>query len=60
MDARNLRQALPEVRALYLSDAEFFLDQLRPAGYLQAPMNTGEGVGLVLLLERGLLARSPP
>ena len=24
----------------YLSDAEFFLDQRRPAGYLQAPMNT--------------------
>jgi hypothetical protein len=43
MDARSLHPALPEFRAIssgdYLGDAEFFLDQLRPAGYLQAPMS---------------------
>jgi hypothetical protein len=42
VEARDLSPALPELRPIgnpsYLPEAGFFLDQLRPAGLLQAPV----------------------
>ena len=44
MDARDLRPAFPELQPIssgsHLRDPDFFLDQLRPVGFLQGPEET--------------------